>query len=167
MTEAKGWNWGASDDDTTPDTFTVEYIVPATSAASQGAPSEAEEPQTPAANGGNTIRFATPPSHIPSGIDLDDEGAPRRYRTVADCINTSEPRELEPDELLLAAAEEPATFKQANADPAWRAAMQEELQSIIDNGTWALADLPPGHRPIGLKWVFKLKKDATGVVVRH
>ena len=45
--------------------------------------------------------------------------------------------------------------------------MQEELSSIIDNGTWQAVDLPSGHRPIGLKWVFKLKKDASGAVVWH
>ncbi|KAF0928878.1 hypothetical protein E2562_010736 [Oryza meyeriana var. granulata] len=28
-------------------------------------------------------------------------------------------------------------------------------------------DLPPGHRPIGLKWVFKLKRDEQGAVVKH
>ena len=27
--------------------------------------------------------------------------------------------------------------------------------------------MPAGHRPIGLKWVFKLKKDADGKVVKH
>ena len=85
--------------------------------------------------GGIDIGFATPPMHIPSGMDLSDEGAPRRYRMVTDCINTSEPRELEMEELFLAAAEEPATFEQENVDPSWRAAMQEELSSIIDNKT--------------------------------
>ena len=117
--------------------------------------------------GGIDIGFTTPPTHIPSGMDLSDEGAPRRYRMVTDCINTSEPRELEMEELFLAAAEEPATFEQANVDPAWCTAMQEDLSSIIDNKTWQAVDLPAGHRPIGLKWVFKLKKDASGAVVRH
>jgi hypothetical protein len=28
-------------------------------------------------------------------------------------------------------------------------------------------DLPAGHRPISLKWVFKLKKDEKGVVTKH
>lgn len=55
------------------------------------------------------------------------------------------------DELLLVAFEEPTTFEQANKDSAWREAMQEELASIIDNGTWQAVDLPAGHRPIGLK----------------
>ena len=85
---------------------------------------------------GIDIGFATPPTHIPSGMDLSDEGVPRRYRTVTDCINTSEPRELEMEELLLAAAKEPAMFEQANVDLAWHATMQEELSSIIDNKTW-------------------------------
>lgn len=38
---------------------------------------------------------------------------------------------------------------------------------IIDNGTWELATLPAGHRTIGLKWVFKVKKDPTGNVIKH
>ena len=64
-----------------------------------------EEPHTPPSGGDKTTRFAMPPSHVPPEIDLDDEGAPRRYRTVEDCINTSEPRELDPEELLLVASE--------------------------------------------------------------
>jgi hypothetical protein len=30
-----------------------------------------------------------------------------------------------------------------------------------------LTDLPAGHRPVGLKWVYKLKKDASGMIVKH
>jgi hypothetical protein len=28
-------------------------------------------------------------------------------------------------------------------------------------------DLPQGLRPTGLKWVYKLKKNASGVIVKH
>jgi hypothetical protein len=45
--------------------------------------------------------------------------------------------------------------------------MLDEIESIESNKTWRLVPLPPGHRPIGLKWVYKLKKDATGKVVKH
>jgi hypothetical protein len=45
--------------------------------------------------------------------------------------------------------------------------MIEEMQSIEDNQTWSLADLPTDRRAIGLKWVFKVKHDADGNVVKH
>jgi hypothetical protein len=44
--------------------------------------------------------------------------------------------------------------------------MVNELQSIEENKTWSLTELPTGRRAIGLKWVFKVKKNQLGVV-RH
>ena len=41
------------------------------------------------------------------------------------------------------------------------------MRSIKANGTWELLDLPPRQRPIGLKWVFKTKKDAVGITTKH
>ncbi|KAK1680872.1 hypothetical protein QYE76_041720 [Lolium multiflorum] len=45
--------------------------------------------------------------------------------------------------------------------------MDEELVSIRDNNTWKLVDLPNGQKAIGLKWVYKIKKDAQGNLVKH
>jgi hypothetical protein len=45
--------------------------------------------------------------------------------------------------------------------------MLDELQSIDENGTWTLTDLPTGHRAIGLKWVYKVKKDKNRRIVKH
>jgi hypothetical protein len=45
--------------------------------------------------------------------------------------------------------------------------MDSEMQSICKNGTWELAILPPGQKAIGLKWVFKLKKNSKGEIVKH
>jgi hypothetical protein len=45
--------------------------------------------------------------------------------------------------------------------------MQAELQAIRDNNTWSLSELPKDHRAIGLKWVFKVKRDAAGNIVKH
>jgi hypothetical protein len=45
--------------------------------------------------------------------------------------------------------------------------MQLEMDAVEKNRTWELADLPRGHRAITLKWVFKLKRDEAGAIVKH
>jgi hypothetical protein len=45
--------------------------------------------------------------------------------------------------------------------------MKEEMKSILDNKTWTLEDLPRGHKAIELKWVYKLKRNEEGEVVKH
>jgi hypothetical protein len=45
--------------------------------------------------------------------------------------------------------------------------MAEEIKSIEDNNTWRLITLPPGHRSIGLKWVYKVNKGPEGEIVKH
>jgi hypothetical protein len=41
------------------------------------------------------------------------------------------------------------------------------MDAIVANGTWSLTELPAGHRAIGLKWVYKVKCDQRGAIVRH
>ena len=95
------------------------------------------------------------------------EEAPRRYRTVQNLFDTTTVVEADPGELCLFAGEEPSSFTEAETEKGWCDAMDEEMQSIVDNHTWELTELPPGHRAIGLKWVYKLKKDAQGAVVKR
>ena len=45
--------------------------------------------------------------------------------------------------------------------------MDEEIKAIKKNDTWKLASLPKGHKAIGVKWVYKVKKNAKGVVERY
>jgi hypothetical protein len=45
--------------------------------------------------------------------------------------------------------------------------MQAEMQAIEANRTWDVSVLPPKHKAIGLKWVFKVKKDPEGNVVKY
>jgi hypothetical protein len=87
-----------------------------------------------------------------------------RYRLVDNLLGNASPpghapRVLEQLELHVVSADEPASLAEAEADPNWRGAMQDELNAIVDNDTWSLTDLPHGHRAIGLKWVYKLKRD--------
>ena len=79
-----------------------------------------------------------------------------------------EDEDADDDEVLhLMAGEEPTTFAEAEQEDCWRHAMLDELASINDNATWTLTTLPAGHRAIGLKWVFKVKKDEHGAIVKH
>jgi hypothetical protein len=45
--------------------------------------------------------------------------------------------------------------------------MKEEMDAVEKNETWEPVDLPPGHRAITLKWVFKVNKDEAGAVIKH
>ncbi|RDY04652.1 hypothetical protein CR513_11616, partial [Mucuna pruriens] len=62
---------------------------------------------------------------------------------------------------------EPLTFFEAMEDKRWRQAMEEEIKAIKKNDTWELSNLPKGHEAIGVKWVFKIKKNAKGEVERY
>jgi hypothetical protein len=62
---------------------------------------------------------------------------------------------------------EPASFAEAGQDEAWRSAMRDEIASIKENRTWELTKLPSRHHAIGLRWVFKQKKDESGAVIKY
>ena len=40
----------------------------------------------------------------------------------------------------------------------------EELEAHSRNGTWKVAQLPPGRKVVGSKWIFKVKKNIDGSV---
>ncbi|MBE2321323.1 hypothetical protein DVA67_035740, partial [Solirubrobacter sp. CPCC 204708] len=45
--------------------------------------------------------------------------------------------------------------------------MDEEIESIEKNKTWELTTLPKGRKTIGVKWVYKTKRNAQGEVQRY
>ena len=64
---------------------------------------------------------------------------------------------------------EPATLKEALASEnhrEWKEATDAEYQSLIENDTWDLTELPAGRKAIGCKWVFKVKYAEEGQVER-
>jgi hypothetical protein len=44
--------------------------------------------------------------------------------------------------------------------------MQAEMDSLRDHNVWELVELPEGRKPVGSKWVFKLKTNSDGSVER-
>jgi len=64
---------------------------------------------------------------------------------------------------------DPISFKEAMDSqdaPFWKEAVQDEMDSIMENNTWVLVDLPPGCEPITSKWIFKRKKRVDGTIER-
>lgn len=87
-------------------------------------------------------------------------------RVLADIYNEAPEVELDDDELMLLAIDEPTTYKQALKENEWRLAMKAKIDSIEKNKTRKLKELPQGYKEIGIKWGFKLKKDADENVVK-
>ncbi|GJU16990.1 ribonuclease H-like domain, reverse transcriptase, RNA-dependent DNA polymerase [Tanacetum coccineum] len=58
-------------------------------------------------------------------------------------------------------------YEEASTDKKWIEAMEIELDSINKNNTWTLTTLPTNHKAIGLKWVFKTKRDAKGEIIKY
>ncbi|KAH9751211.1 hypothetical protein KPL71_014192 [Citrus sinensis] len=49
----------------------------------------------------------------------------------------------------------------------WKEAINSEVESILQNHTWELVDLPPGCKPLGYKWIFKRKMKPDGSIDKY
>lgn len=58
-------------------------------------------------------------------------------------------------------------FNEAKELKVWIDACREGIFSIEKNITWLLVDLPKGFKAIGLKWVFKIKRNAYGSISKY
>jgi hypothetical protein len=67
--------------------------------------------------------------------------------------------------------EEPEHFKDIAGRPdaaKWLAAVEEELASLKKHYTWDVVDeVPPGKTIVSTRYVFRLKKDAEGKILRY
>ena len=43
----------------------------------------------------------------------------------------------------------------------WKTAAEKEITQIMAHETWQVTELPAGAKPIGCKWVFRIKSDGT------
>lgn len=59
---------------------------------------------------------------------------------------------------------EPKTFLEAVKSKKWHGPMNEELQTWVNTGTFSVVSLPEGQRPIGCRWLYRIKHNADGTV---
>jgi transposase InsO family protein len=71
---------------------------------------------------------------------------------------------------VLEAHGDPKTVAEAKARrdwPRWKEAMDSEIASLKQAGTWATVPRPAGKNVVGCKWVFRLKRKADGSVDKY
>ena len=85
------------------------------------------------------------------------------FRSIQALYEATDPIEEE----CLISFEEPTTYFKASEDKAWRKAMEEKITSIEKNDTWKLVKHLNLWKPIGVKWLNKLKKNPLGEIVKH
>ena len=62
---------------------------------------------------------------------------------------------------------EPSSYNEASKNPRWINAMNEEVHALLENDTWEETELPAGRKPIGSKWVWKIKLKSNGEIERY
>ena len=83
----------------------------------------------------------------------DDDNEPLRYHMMENILDkqpTPEPVQCGVDKQLHLAHDDskPHSFAEAEKDAAWRVAMKLKMDSVEQNHTWELVDLPADHRAL-------------------
>jgi hypothetical protein len=160
--EQAQWDWGSGGDDGKPgggdDVFTVEYTTMGSTAPMADGADEALTEESPLSTGAGDTEVDDDVDDENLNADHDDD-ALLRFHGMSDILTTLgfATHALVAEELHVVSSDKPASFGEAEHSLSWRKAMMEEMDSIEENGTWSLVDLPPGRKPIGVKWMFKVK----------
>ena len=63
--------------------------------------------------------------------------------------------------------QELAIVKQALSSLHWKKATEEEFTAFMKNSTWSPMPLPKDRKPIGCKWVFRVKRNLDGSIQKY
>jgi Reverse transcriptase (RNA-dependent DNA polymerase)/GAG-pre-integrase domain len=114
-----------------------------------------------------------------NNVNIREQRASPQFASFAKTQSTERPssyfamlanRLLDISQLLDDEPPEPTTWKSAMAHPThdeWLTAAKEELDSLVNNNTWTLVDLPKNQKFLPGKWVFKYKRNSLGVIIRY
>jgi hypothetical protein len=110
------------------------------------------------------LKSTSSTSHDQELMEERNEVEPRRSK------RTKMSKTFGPDFLTLMLEDEPQSFKEVMSTPEaplWKEVVNSEIESILQNHTWELVDLPPGCKPLGYKWIFKRKMKADGSIDKY
>ena len=98
-------------------------------------------------------------------MHADAEGAPSVLRG-----RTQLRQQVRYDNYAMLAYDEPMTYVNAMQScdrDKWQAATNDEMMSLLQNGTWNLVERPDGRAVIKNRRVYKVKNTADGFIDRH
>lgn len=170
--ESKGWNWSSRKEDQhnmegfkiIPSSFGNHGLLETES-------NEETEQKAPKTELQETEPKPEETQEVETESDDDIEPILRRSQR-----NTSKPKYLddyvllseeEGEILLMFLNDEPKNYEEAKKYKEWVRACKEEIESITRLESWELVDLPPGAKPIGLKWIFKIKRNSDGSINKY
>ena len=165
--ETKRWNWSNSTKDTSnePGMFKLTFG----DYGNNGIQDDEDTDQTH--TGEDTVEEREDEEQPSDMITSQEEPELRRSTRVTKTPAYLEDyvylAEVEGERLLQLINEEPYDYNEACEEEIWRDACDDEIASIVKNQTWDLVDLPPGAKAIGLKWIFKIKRNSDGTINKH
>ena len=105
-----------------------------------------------------------------STIDYSDESDEAADNPELAPLRRSTRKRRSPDyyghQCNLSITEEPKCAEDALKEKKWRDAMKAEINSLHQHNVWDLVECPKGCKPVGSKWVFKVKTNADGSTER-
>ncbi|KAK1422305.1 hypothetical protein QVD17_25324 [Tagetes erecta] len=117
------------------------------------------------------------PKHASSSTRVDNVVHDKRHAQYE--LEEVEPRRSKrprmdksfgPDFMTYMVEGAPNTYREAitcSESPQWKEAIKSEIDSILQNHTWELVDLPPGCKPLGYRWMFKKKPKPDGTIDKY
>nr|GEV96582.1 zinc finger, CCHC-type [Tanacetum cinerariifolium] len=184
--ETKPWDWNKGEEDTsTQDTFWTSFMIEGVDNENatpvnieindnidnpyqeQDLINDLNSPITPSTytyNPHSDEEVEATTSSIENSEKGFDHVPMRGFKKLTDIYQNTQ--EVETNTLLLT-EEEPRNYKKASTDKKWIETMKIELDSINKNNTWILTTLLVNQKAIGLKWVFKTKRDAKGNIIKY
>ena len=95
----------------------------------------------------------------------------RKYAAKSAAKSAEDDGDEEDDDFTSGAAQggeaAPESFNEAVQDPRWCESMQTEIRALKNRGVWRVIPTPKGVRLIKSKYVYRVKKDWTGKVVKR
>lgn len=159
--ESQGWNWKLVEKviSSNPGMFKIAFGE----SGNRGISDDEDD----AESGGNTDDNKEADTEVWTELPVDDVVLRRSNREskkpsyLDDYILLAE---VDGEELLMLLNDEPWSYSEAKEEKVWRDACDDEINSIEKNKTWDLVELPNGAKAIGLKWVFKIKRNSDGSI---